>query len=129
MKEACRLLQVNGEGKLLLAKRAEGDYAGGYWSALGGKVDPGESPEEALIREVQEEAGLAISGLKLFRKYSNEDWVTHFFAAQATGDLVLDPTEHSEAGYFSLGEMAMLPLAFDHLEVFRDYLENLQAIG
>ena len=44
-------------GKLLAAKRTEGRSLGGYWEFLGGKIDSGETPEEALKREVFEEFG------------------------------------------------------------------------
>ncbi len=44
-------------GKLLAAKRTEGRSLGGYWEFPGGKIDSGETPEEALKREVFEEFG------------------------------------------------------------------------
>lgn len=43
--------------KLLAAKRTEGRSLGGYWEFPGGKIDSGETPEEALKREVFEEFG------------------------------------------------------------------------
>lgn len=44
-------------GKLLATKRTEGRSLGGYWEFPGGKIDSGETPEEALKREVFEEFG------------------------------------------------------------------------
>ena len=44
-------------GKVLLLKRPHGDYEG-LWSLPGGKIEPGESPEDAAQREVLEETGL-----------------------------------------------------------------------
>ena len=41
--------------KVLIAQRADNDPLAGYWEFPGGKIDQGESPEESLIREMQEE--------------------------------------------------------------------------
>ena len=42
-------------GRILLSKRPEGKKLAGLWEFPGGKVDPGETPERSLIRELQEE--------------------------------------------------------------------------
>jgi 8-oxo-dGTP diphosphatase len=55
---ACALL--NGEGKVLIAKRPLGRPLAGLWEFPGGKVDAGEDPETALIRELLEELGIEI---------------------------------------------------------------------
>ena len=49
---------VDVEGRVLLAQRPEGKSLAGLWEFPGGKVEPGESPEAALIRELQEELGI-----------------------------------------------------------------------
>jgi 8-oxo-dGTP diphosphatase len=46
---------IDPDGRVLLAKRPEGKSLAGLWEFPGGKVDPGESPETALIRELKEE--------------------------------------------------------------------------
>lgn len=48
------------EGKLLAAQRAEPPELKGGWEFPGGKVDPGESEHEALVRECEEELGIKI---------------------------------------------------------------------
>ncbi len=50
-------LAVRGAG-FLAAKRPEGKHLAGLWEFPGGKVEPGESPEDALCREVEEELGV-----------------------------------------------------------------------
>ena len=56
---ACVLL--DGEGRLLIAKRPAGRPLAGLWEFPGGKVEPGESPEHALIRELAEELGITVA--------------------------------------------------------------------
>ena len=49
---------IDVDGRVLLAQRPQGKSLAGLWEFPGGKVDPGETPEQALIRELQEELGI-----------------------------------------------------------------------
>jgi 8-oxo-dGTP diphosphatase len=49
---------IDPEGRVLLAQRPPGKSLAGLWEFPGGKVEPGESPEAALIRELKEELGI-----------------------------------------------------------------------
>ena len=49
---------VDRDGRVLLAQRPPGKHLAGSWEFPGGKVDAGERPEEALIRELNEELGI-----------------------------------------------------------------------
>lgn len=49
---------IDKDGRVLLAQRPEGKSLAGLWEFPGGKVEPGESPETALIRELHEELGI-----------------------------------------------------------------------
>ena len=51
------------DGRLLLARRPDGDPLAGLWELPGGKVEPGETPEAALEREWSEELGVRIDGV------------------------------------------------------------------
>lgn len=53
---ACAL--VDADGRVLITQRPEGKSLAGLWEFPGGKVEPGETPEEALIRELREEVGV-----------------------------------------------------------------------
>ncbi len=49
---------IDRDGRVLIAERPEGKSMAGLWEFPGGKVEPGETPEAALIRELQEELGI-----------------------------------------------------------------------
>jgi 8-oxo-dGTP diphosphatase len=51
---------VDADGRILLAERPVGKAMAGLWEFPGGKVDPGETPEAALIRELAEELGIDV---------------------------------------------------------------------
>jgi 8-oxo-dGTP diphosphatase len=51
---------IDAEGRVLLAQRPEGKEMAGMWEFPGGKIEPGETPEAAMIREIKEEIGLDI---------------------------------------------------------------------
>lgn len=56
---ACAL--IDPDGRVLLAQRPDGKSMAGLWEFPGGKVEPGESPEEAVIRELREELGIDVT--------------------------------------------------------------------
>lgn len=49
---------IDSDGRVLLAQRPPGKSMAGLWEFPGGKVEPGETPEAALIRELEEELGI-----------------------------------------------------------------------
>jgi 8-oxo-dGTP diphosphatase len=53
---ACAL--VDADGRVLIAQRPEGKQLAGLWEFPGGKMEPGETPEETLVRELKEELGI-----------------------------------------------------------------------
>jgi 8-oxo-dGTP diphosphatase len=74
-----------------------GDIHAGKWNGLGGKFEPGESPEECVIREVREESGLEIisprlHGLLMFPGFKGNDWYVFVFTAREfSGELIESP--------------------------------------
>jgi len=56
---------ADGEGRVLLQQRAPGRAMAGLWEFPGGKVDAGELPEAALVRELREELGIAVAAAEL----------------------------------------------------------------
>ena len=53
---ACAL--VDADGRVLIAQRPEGKALAGLWEFPGGKVEPGETPEQTVVRELAEELGI-----------------------------------------------------------------------
>ena len=73
---ACAL--IDADGRVLIAQRPEGKSMAGLWEFPGGKVDPGERPEDALIRELREELGIVVNEACLapltFASHTYEDF-------------------------------------------------------
>ena len=79
----CTILR---EDNLLLQRKSAGFFGEGKWNGVGGKLKPGESPNEGVKREVLEETGLLISQLKLhgvlkfyFGKVERPNWIVYVF--------------------------------------------------
>ena len=51
---------IDADNRVLIAQRPQGKTLAGLWEFPGGKVDPGERPEQALIRELHEELGIEV---------------------------------------------------------------------
>ncbi len=74
------------DGRVLLAERTNRQVAAGYWELPGGKIEPGETPQQAAARELQEETGLTPIGLTPWLSYEHQFPTKrlrlHFFRTQ-----------------------------------------------
>jgi len=90
------LCYVKQDSRTLMVYRDKkpNDMHTGKWNGLGGKFEPGESPEECVTREVLEESGLDIrhpkmNGLLMFPNFKGDDWYVFVFTARDfSGELV-----------------------------------------
>lgn len=96
MKLATLCYITNGNKTLMLHRtKKKNDAHKDKWNGIGGKFEPGETPEECVIREVKEETGLTIhnpklAGRILFPQFTQqpEDWHVYVFtASDSTGEL------------------------------------------
>lgn len=80
---------IERDGTFLVARRLTGTHLAGYWEFPGGKVHDGESHEQALRREINEELNTGIEGLhKIFHtshSYPQRTVELHFFRGTLTG--------------------------------------------
>lgn len=94
-------LYAERDGQILLLKRAAGSAFAGQWYVPGGAVDPGETPDEAVVRELREEAGLEVTAEPelvgaYFARLYGRDVLMLSYRAPVEGDVVLSP-EHDGA--------------------------------
>ncbi len=96
-------VQRPGQTLMLHRVKRENDYHQGKWNGLGGKFEPGESPEECVVREVYEESGLVcrdpvLRGQITFPKFDAEaDWYI-WILCRAALDWVYDRLARGRAG-------------------------------
>lgn len=101
---------VERDGKALLAQGV--NFTGGFYSCLAGFVEPGESLEEAVAREIYEEVGIDVADIRYF---GSQPWpfphslMIGFTARYAGGEITIDPREIADAGWFSPDELPNLP--------------------
>lgn len=100
-------------GRLLLAQRPEGDSLAGLWELPGGKVEPGESVQQCLERELLEELGMtSTAGEELARTvhhYGHGSFEMVALMTRRQSDY--RPVFHSEVRWLARAELASVPLA------------------
>jgi 8-oxo-dGTP diphosphatase len=73
-------------GRVLLTRRAEGQHLAGMWEFPGGKLEDGESPEEALARECREECGIDLEVAEILdvthHRYPEKDVLLLFYRCE-----------------------------------------------
>jgi NAD+ diphosphatase len=104
------IVLVRREDRILLAHSP--GFPQGLYSVLAGFVEPGESIEEAVVREVREEVGIEVRNVRYF---GSQPWpfpnslMIGFTADYAGGDLAPQPGEIEDAGWYTADDLPQLP--------------------
>lgn len=121
--------------KVLLTRRSDN----GRWCLPGGAIDPGESVEEACIRETVEETGLQVRVTRLVGVYSSPDVIVEYrdgnrwqpvvmsFEVEVTGGKLGLSDETTAYGYFSVDALSDVDLMESSSERIQDAIKNLPA--
>ena len=116
-------LLVDPHQGVLLVQRKHEPFAG-YWALPGGFVEEGEPCEQAVVREVAEETGLAVRVVALFGVYSQPGrdprghTVSVVYLCGPTGGALAGGDDAAAARFFA--DLAGVPLAFDHARILAD---------
>ncbi|MBG6087376.1 NUDIX hydrolase [Actinomadura viridis] len=115
----------DGSGRLLMIRRGRAPSAG-LWSLPGGRVEPGEGDEEAVVREMREETGLEVSVGALVGTVERPgaDGVTyeiHDYAVTALGGTLRAGDDAADARWVTPAELRALPTAPGVLEALREW--------
>ena len=106
----CVLVGITRPGQILLARSTR--HKPGFYSILAGFVESAETLEQAAVREVKEEVGVAITNLAYV---GSQPWpfphslMTGFTAEYQQGDIVCQPNEIAEAAWFDLSNLPEVP--------------------
>jgi 8-oxo-dGTP diphosphatase len=123
----CSIIFVNDQHKVLLFLRddkPEIPYPG-LWDILGGHVEEGETPEQCIKREMQEEIGLELNEFALFRVYDFNDRIEYTFWKKADLDIDRIPLNEGQClKWFSREEAVRTPLAFGGDRILRDFFNQ-----
>jgi NAD+ diphosphatase len=104
------IVLIEKDDKLLLARSPR--FAGEFFSVLAGFVEPGESLEDAVRREVMEEVGIAVKEINYF---GSQPWpfpdslMIGFTAQYDSGEIQVDGEEIIEAGWYTAGHLPQIP--------------------
>ncbi|PIE37663.1 MAG: NAD(+) diphosphatase [Gammaproteobacteria bacterium] len=106
----CAIMLVTRGEDVLLARSAQ--FPDGFYSALAGFVEPGESAEECLIREVKEEVGLVVGNPRYF---GSQPWafpsqlMLGYFCDYESGDIACQEDEILDAKWFRANSLPAVP--------------------
>lgn len=112
--------------RVLAARRTTPPETAGRWEFPGGKVEAGESPEAAVVREIREELGcaVAVTGWLPGEVAIGDRHVLRVALASTAADVAPDPVEHDEIRWLAAGELETV----DWLEPDRPFLPHLRAL-
>jgi mutator protein MutT len=128
MKEVTRALIIDANNNVLIGLRGRGISAN-MWALVGGKREPGETPEACVIREVKEELGLHFHPTlwKVELDATSDQgvtWKVYYYIGKATGNVSRKEDEIADTRYVSLPDLDELPFAFGHKKILQDFFSK-----
>ena len=100
------------QGKKLLLARSERFRHSNMYSVLAGFVEPGESLEDCVRREIREEVNIEVKNIQYFGSQSwpfPDSLMVGFTAEYKSGEILIDTNELTEGGWFSVSELPRIP--------------------
>jgi 8-oxo-dGTP diphosphatase len=121
----CAIIEQN--GRILAAKRSDAQSHGGFWEFPGGKIDPGEDAEKAIVREIREELGTGIFVKRqlppvTFDYQDKTVTLVPFVCEVVSGTLT--PLEHEEIRWIDKDESSRLNWLPPDAEILKWYTEK-----
>lgn len=107
-------------GRLLLVRRRN-EPGAGRWSVPGGRVEPGETDVEALVREMAEETGLAVAAGALVGRVERGPYVIADYRCAVLGGVLTAGDDASDARWCDAAALAALPLVDELWETLDDW--------
>jgi NAD+ diphosphatase len=123
------IVAVVNDQKILLARNKR--FRGSFYSVLAGFVEPGETLEQCVRREIHEEVGLTVKNIRYF---GSQPWpfpnslMVGFVADYAGGRIVVDHSELMEAGWYPTDGLPALPSKISLARKLIDWFVNSQQI-
>lgn len=118
---------IKDENRLLIAKRHSKDTLGGKWEFPGGKIEPGETPQECLVREIKEELGVEVKIGPFYddNVYSTQDHHIHllFYWAKVTNGEVI-PVVHDDLKWTTIEELANFDFALADIPIVKRLMKE-----
>jgi NAD+ diphosphatase len=116
------IMSVTKENKILLARATR--FPGMMYSVLAGFVEPGESLEDCVRREVREECSIEVKNIKYF---GSQPWpfpnslMVGFTAEYDSGEIIIDENEIIDAGWYAVDNLPLIP---DHVSIARKLIDD-----
>jgi len=117
------------DNKVFIGRRKEDkEFSPGLWETIGGRIEKGETAQEALKREVKEELNVDIESFKFFGDYEFRDFNKLFktFIVELKKEPVPSESDFEEYGWFSEEEIKKLDFAANCKERILDYFKSIK---
>jgi mutator protein MutT len=117
-KDIVKIVFINKFHEFLLQQHSEEQQYPGQWSFFGGKIEAGETPEQAIVREIDEELSYELSFFTTLKETQDRTWFMGYMEKELD-QLIL--AEGADFGFFTYEEAMNLPLTESTKAVLQQY--------